>query len=131
MKNKIIIFTGAISSGGAEKQSILLAKVLQDVGYKITIISFYGEEEKIKRYLDFIKTEKLTCYYLNGNNYQYPQEKHPKSNVIVYFPDINSWAKDFLVQEKSRTSKKVIPLNSEPSPQPASHLPRLAMTGSF
>lgn len=63
-KKNVIIFTGALSSGGAEKQSILLAKAL-DVKYQILLVSFYGERE-LERYITFLKDNKIQYLQLKG-----------------------------------------------------------------
>ncbi len=65
IKKKVIVFTGALSSGGAEKQSILLAKALKPY-YTITIISYYGERE-LERYLIFLKEENINYIQLKGS----------------------------------------------------------------
>jgi len=61
----VVIFTGALSSGGAEKQSILLSKALKD-NYKVVIVSFYGEKQ-LSRYINFLKIEQIEYYQLKGS----------------------------------------------------------------
>jgi len=63
--SKVIIFTGALSEGGAEKQSILLAKALSHK-FKIILVSFYGNRSS-KRHIDFLENEKINFTKLKGN----------------------------------------------------------------
>jgi glycosyltransferase involved in cell wall biosynthesis len=65
-KQKIAIFTGAFSSGGAEKQSLLLAKILKDYNYNVIIISYYGERE-LRRMIEFLESELINYHQLKGN----------------------------------------------------------------
>lgn len=62
---KVIIFTGAISSGGAEKQSILLAKSLKN-RYEVLLVSYFGNRE-LKRYIDLLNNEGINYCQLKGN----------------------------------------------------------------
>tara|TARA_Y100001954_G_C15754817_1_gene575712 strand:+ start:113 stop:1192 length:1080 start_codon:yes stop_codon:yes gene_type:complete len=62
---KVIIFTGVLSEGGAEKQSILLAKALNNK-FKIILVSFYGTRSS-KRHIHFFEKEKINYLLLKGN----------------------------------------------------------------
>ena len=76
----------------------------------------------------------ITCDFDIANiayNYRYSKGKNPKNDVVVYFPDINSWAKDFSIEEKSRTNKRLTLLTSEQSLSHDSDQPQLIKTGSF
>jgi glycosyltransferase involved in cell wall biosynthesis len=68
MINNVIIFTGAFSSGGAEKQSILLGKILNDSGYDVIVVSFYGEKYLL-RHIKYLETENINFELLNGSLY--------------------------------------------------------------
>ena len=59
---KIVIYTGSFASGGAEKQSMLLAKALNSY-YDIVIISHYGEKE-LGKYIGYLESNKIVYYPL-------------------------------------------------------------------
>ncbi len=61
----IVIFTHAISRGGAEKQGILLAKALQNHYYCI-IVTWYGEINE-ERQLNYVKENNLKVVFLRGS----------------------------------------------------------------
>lgn len=64
-KKNIIVFTGGLKAGGAEKQSRLLAVSLNSV-YKVTLIAYWGDEFS-NRNIDFLRSENITLYRLSGN----------------------------------------------------------------
>ena len=64
-RKSVIIFSRALSSGGAEKQSILLAKALNDK-YNVVLI-FFVDEMKLERNIKFLNNEKIIYYQLTGN----------------------------------------------------------------
>lgn len=65
MSKYIIIFTGALSSGGAEKQSVLLAKSLKD-DYIPIVISYYNTE-KLKRVTSILENNQICYHILEGS----------------------------------------------------------------
>ena len=71
---KIYILTNTLLKGGAEKQSVLLAKNLKDE-YSTTIIVYYGEKYH-KRLIDEVNKNKLNIIFLKGN--------HPKKIIYLY-----------------------------------------------
>jgi len=64
--DRIIILTNTLKSGGAEKQSILLAKALKDE-YDILIIVYYGSEFDIKL-KNLTEEYKLNVIWLEGSH---------------------------------------------------------------
>jgi len=76
----------------------------------------------------------ITCDFDIANmaqNYKPLMDENSRSDVIVYFPDMDSWVKDFSVKEKSRASKKIIPLNHVQSQLHNSYQDRLIKSGFF
>lgn len=63
-KEKAVIFMGPLSSGGAEKQALLLAMALGN-DLDITVISYYGEV-KLQRMVDFAADHNIKVEYLFG-----------------------------------------------------------------
>ena len=93
MKKKVIIFTGAISSGGAEKQSVLLAKALNEK-YNVSLISYFGERE-LMRYINFLVDNDIPYYQLKGSPLKKVSEfykliKQLKPNTIINFLPSNN-----------------------------------------
>ena len=93
MKKKVIIFTGAISSGGAEKQSVLLAKALNEK-YNVTLISYFGERE-LMRYINFLIDNDIPYFQLKGSALKKVSEfykiiKQLKPNTIINFLPSNN-----------------------------------------
>ena len=66
MKN-ICIFTNTLQSGGAEKQAVLLSKVLSRE-YNVWLVVYYANLVE-PFFLDVIESEKINIIYLNGNNH--------------------------------------------------------------
>ena len=64
MKN-ICIFISTLLSGGAEKQAVLLAKVLSREN-KVWVVVYYPNLAE-QKFLDVIGSEKINIIYLNGN----------------------------------------------------------------
>jgi glycosyltransferase involved in cell wall biosynthesis len=64
-KLKAVIFMGPLSSGGAEKQALLLAKTLTD-DLDITVVSFYGNV-RLQRMVDFAEEANIKVEYLFGS----------------------------------------------------------------
>jgi glycosyltransferase involved in cell wall biosynthesis len=63
-KKKAVIFMGPLSSGGAEKQALLLAMALgNDLDF--TVVSYYGEV-KLLRMVDFAAEHNIRVEYLFG-----------------------------------------------------------------
>lgn len=62
---KAVIFMGPLSSGGAEKQALLLAKTLND-DLDITVVSFYGNV-RLQRMIDFADQANVKVEYLFGS----------------------------------------------------------------
>jgi glycosyltransferase involved in cell wall biosynthesis len=62
----ICIFTNTLLSGGAEKQAVLLAKVLNEK-YNIFLVIYYGEKVEHK-YLEIVKNNHIKTIYLYGNH---------------------------------------------------------------
>jgi glycosyltransferase involved in cell wall biosynthesis len=64
--NKVFILTNSLKSGGAEKQSILLAKALQEY-YDTTLIVYYGLEydDKLK---DLAADSKIKIIWMKGSH---------------------------------------------------------------
>jgi glycosyltransferase involved in cell wall biosynthesis len=62
---KIVIFTHAISRGGAEKQGMLLAKALKN-DYNCLIVTWYGELNE-ERQIKYIKENNLQVIPLTGS----------------------------------------------------------------
>ena len=90
---RILIFTGAFSSGGAEKQSILLAKVLNKK-YNCVIVSYYGEKQLI-RYINLLESENIKYYQLKGNFLEklkkfYQLYKTEKPDILFNFLPSNN-----------------------------------------
>lgn len=83
-KKNVIIFTGGLMAGGAEKQSILLAKGLKDK-YNVILISYFGNSY-LARNTDFLNNEKITYYQLTGNVFK------KISNLFVYINKIRPYA---------------------------------------
>ncbi len=63
-KQKAVIFMGPLSSGGAEKQALLLAKTLNN-DLDITVVSYYGEV-RLQRMVDYAEGEGIKVEYLFG-----------------------------------------------------------------
>lgn len=90
---KIVIYTGSFASGGAEKQSMLLAKALNSY-YDIVIISHYGEKE-LGKYIGYLESNKIVYYQLKGglvkkiiNLYRLLKSYNPEV-IINYLPSNN------------------------------------------
>ena len=64
MKN-ICIFISTLLNGGAEKQAVLLAKVLSREN-KVWVVVYYPNLAE-QKFLDVIGSEKINIIYLNGN----------------------------------------------------------------
>lgn len=64
---------GPLSSGGAEKQALLLAKTLND-DLDITVVSFYGNV-RLQRMVDFAAQANINVEYLSGS---------PLNKVLVF-----------------------------------------------
>lgn len=64
-KKKIVIFIRTLKSGGAEKQSILLAKALKDK-YETYLVVLYGSDVD-KKNINYIKKEKINVVFLKGD----------------------------------------------------------------
>lgn len=62
---RAVIFMGPLSSGGAEKQALLLAKTLRH-DLAITVVSYYGNV-RLQRMVDYAKDEGINVEYLNGS----------------------------------------------------------------
>jgi glycosyltransferase involved in cell wall biosynthesis len=92
-KKNIIIFTGGLRDGGAEKQSMLLAKGLKEK-YNIFLISYFGAIY-LTRNLDFLNNEKIVFYQLNGGILKkikvlYSYFKKIKPHAIISFLPTNN-----------------------------------------
>ncbi len=61
-KENICIFTNTLLSGGAEKQAVLLAKVLNDK-CNVWLVVYYGDETE-QKHLDIIEKTILKPYIL-------------------------------------------------------------------
>lgn len=62
--NNIVIFTHAISRGGAEKQGIMLAKVLKDK-YNCIIVTWYGEINEVRQ-TKYVRENNINVIPLKG-----------------------------------------------------------------
>jgi len=65
-KKKVIIFTGGLKAGGAEKQSRLLAVSLKST-YNVQLISYHGDQY-MQRNIDFLNSENIKYIRLTGNS---------------------------------------------------------------
>lgn len=65
MKN-ICIFTNTLLSGGAEKQAVLLTKVLNKK-YNVWLAVYYADEIE-QKFLDILKENNLKTIFLNGSH---------------------------------------------------------------
>lgn len=71
---KIAIFVPTIKSGGAEKQAVLLAKVLSKK-YLVSFVVFYGEVTPAKTNEDILRQSlSIKIYYLKGNYWRKTKE---------------------------------------------------------
>jgi glycosyltransferase involved in cell wall biosynthesis len=64
-QKKAVIFMGPLSSGGAEKQALLLAKALQN-DLDITVVSYYGNV-RLQRMVEYARIEGIRVEYLSGS----------------------------------------------------------------
>lgn len=92
-KKNLTIFTGGLGAGGAEKQSILLAKALQKK-YSVVLVSFHGNKF-LKRNIDFLKSEGIEHFQLTGSYLArirsfYSLLKTKKTNVLINFLPANN-----------------------------------------
>jgi len=63
--NSIVIFIPTLMSGGAEKQAVLLTKLLKD-DYKVLLVIWNGNLYE-QKFLDYIKSNAINTYFLKGN----------------------------------------------------------------
>lgn len=84
---------GPLSSGGAEKQALLLAKTLKN-DLDVTVVSYYGNV-RLQRMVDYAKDEGIRVQYLHGNVFQKVWQFHKilsrlKPEVMfMYLPSNN------------------------------------------
>ncbi|MFT4680878.1 MAG: glycosyltransferase involved in cell wall biosynthesis [Granulosicoccus sp.] len=62
---KVGIFTGALASGGAEKQSLILASVLGE-DHQVCVISYFGSR-RLPRMVEFAEQNNMDVRYLEGS----------------------------------------------------------------
>jgi glycosyltransferase involved in cell wall biosynthesis len=84
----IFILTNSLYQGGAEKQSVILAKILKDK-YLTTLIVYYGNNSD-ERLLNEIKQNNIKTLFLKGNHisklwYLYKIFKQNKNSVIFSY----------------------------------------------
>ena len=71
----IVVFIGALTSGGAEKQAVLLAKSLGSI-YNVSLVVYKGNNIS-NQLLDYINNNNINLVRLGGN--------HFKRNIDFYF----------------------------------------------
>jgi len=87
MKN-ICIFTNTLCSGGAEKQAVLLAKVLSS-RYSVWLVVYYSEQAE-QKFLNIIRENNIQVVYFSGPHFKkmyslYHFLKRKKINIIFSY----------------------------------------------